>query len=67
MIISPRRGVVKDENLIVAAISIVSASIFREGGAPKFLADNRNHQIVITGNRFIMPLSSIRFRLCAVS
>ena len=38
-----------------------------EGGAPRFLADSKNHQIVITGKRFIMPFKRIKFRLWAVS
>jgi hypothetical protein len=52
---------------MVAAIKITSDSILIEGGAPKLLADKINHQIVITGNRFIMPFKSIKFRLWAVS
>lgn len=57
----------RGENLMVAVISIVSASILREGGAPRFLAERRNHQIVITGNTFIIPFRSIKLRLWAVS
>ena len=60
-------GIVIDENEIVAAIRIVSESILIEGGAPRLLADKINHQIVITGNMFIIPFKSIRFRLWAVS
>jgi hypothetical protein len=47
----------------VAAISIISESILREGGAPRLLAERINHQIVIAGKMFIIPFSSIKFRL----
>lgn len=51
----------------MAVISIVSANILREGGAPKFEADKMNHQIVIAGKSPINPFNSIKFRLWAVS
>lgn len=63
IIIKTRRGVVRLEKATVAVISIASESILIEGGAPRFLADRINHQMVIMGNRFIMPFRSIRFRL----
>ena len=62
-IINVINGIVKEENEIVAVISITSESILIEGGAPKFLADKTNHQTDITGNRFIIPFRSIKFRL----
>ena len=67
MIIRPRRGTVIEENATVAEMSIASDSILIDGGAPNFLADNRNHMTVIAGNRFIIPFSRSRFRLWAVS
>lgn len=67
IIIKERIGVVKLEYITVAVIKIVSASIFKEGGAPKFLAARINHQIVIAGNKFIIPFSRIRFRVWDVS
>ena len=48
-------------------IKTTSESILIEGGAPRFLAERINHQIVITGNKFINPFNSIKLRLCAVS
>lgn len=51
----------------MAVMSIISESIFSEGGAPKFLAERMNHQIVIAGKIFIIPFSRIRFRLWVVS
>jgi hypothetical protein len=60
-------GIVNEENEIVAVIKITSDNILIEGGAPRFLADKINHQIVITGNRFIIPFNNIRLRLWAVS
>jgi hypothetical protein len=62
-----KRGVVRDEKATVAVINMASESILIDGGAPKFLADKMNHQIVITGNRFIIPFKSIKFRLWEVS
>ena len=67
IIINAITGMVSVENEIVAAISMTSESMLIEGGAPKFLAAKINHQIDITGNRFIMPFKSIKFRLWAVS
>ena len=64
---SVKRGVVREEKATVAVISIVSESILMDGGAPRFLAERTNHQIVITGKIFIMPFKSIRFRLWEVS
>ena len=46
---------------------MVSDSIFREGGAPRFLADRINHQAVIAGNKFIIPFNIIRLRVWDVS
>lgn len=57
------RGVENDENLMVAAMSMISDNILIEGGAPRFLAERINHQTVIAGKRFIIPFSRRRFRL----
>jgi len=65
--IKPITGIVRLESEIVAVIKTASESILIEGGAPRFLAERINHQIVIAGKRFIMPFRSIRFRLWAVS
>lgn len=56
-------GIVREENEIVAVIKIASDNILIDGGAPRFLADKINHQIVITGKIFIIPFSNIKFRL----
>jgi hypothetical protein len=63
MIIRDKRGTVIDENATVAEISIASDSMLIDGGAPRFLADKRNHQIVMAGNKFIIPFRRRRFRL----
>jgi hypothetical protein len=67
MIIKAIIGIVNEENEIVAVIKITSDNILIEGGAPRFLADRINHQIAITGNKFIIPFNNIRLRLWAVS
>lgn len=51
------------ESLTVAVISTVSASILIEGGAPRLLAESRNHQMVMAGKIFIMPFRRIKLRL----
>lgn len=60
-------GIVRQEKEIVAVIKIASDSILIDGGAPRFLAERINHQIVITGKIFIIPFRSIKFRLWDVS
>lgn len=67
IVIKPVIGIVSLESEIVAAIKTISESMLIEGGAPRFLAERINHQIAITGKRFIMPFNTIKFRLWAVS
>lgn len=67
VIIRARRGEDRVENAMVAVINMASDNMLIEGGAPRFLADKINHQVVIIGNKFIMPFKSIRFREWEVS
>lgn len=43
------------EILVIAVINVISLSKFRDGGAAIFVAENKNHHMVIVGRKDIMP------------